>query len=80
MYYFLIEFLFGKFFVNNLINLGICDVCREVLNEFGIIFEDIEEVERELGFGNGGLGRFVVCFLDLMVLMGFFGYGNGIRY
>jgi len=80
VYYFSIEFLLGKLLVNNLINLGIRDVCKEALNELGITLEDIEEAEREPGLGNGGLGRLAACFLDSMASMGLPGHGNGIRY
>lgn len=62
VYYFSIEFLLGKLLVNNLINLGIRDVCKEALNELGLSLEEIEEAEREPGLGNGGLGRLAACF------------------
>lgn len=54
--------MLGKLLVNNLINLGIRDVCKEALNELGLSLEEIEEAEREPGLGNGGLGRLAACF------------------
>lgn len=80
VYYFSIEFLLGKLLVNNLINLGLRDVCKEALSELGISLEEIEDAEREPGLGNGGLGRLAACFLDSMASLGLPGHGNGIRY
>ncbi|MEZ0537540.1 glycogen/starch/alpha-glucan phosphorylase [Caldicellulosiruptoraceae bacterium PP1] len=80
VYYFSIEFLLGRLLVNNLINLGIRDVCKEALQELNISLEEIEEAEKEPGLGNGGLGRLAACFLDSMAALGYPGHGNGIRY
>lgn len=63
-----------------MLNLGIWEVVKEGLSDLNILFENIEEIEVDVGLGNGGLGRFVVCFLDFFVLFNFFGYGYGICY
>jgi len=80
VYYFSMEFLIGRLLENNLINLGIIDIVKEGLEEFGISFEDIKLEEKDAGLGNGGLGRLAACFLDSMATLGIAGHGNGIRY
>ena len=80
VYYFSIEFLLGRLMELNLINLGIRDVCEEALKEVGTDLQELLEVERDAGLGNGGLGRLAACFLDSLAAMGLPGHGNGIRY
>lgn len=80
VYYFSMEFLLGKFLENNLINLGIKDIVEEALDDLGIKLKELENVEREAGLGNGGLGRLAACFLDSMAALSIAGHGNGIRY
>ncbi|EOD00532.1 glycogen/starch/alpha-glucan phosphorylase [Caldisalinibacter kiritimatiensis] len=80
VYYFSMEFLTGKLLESNLINLGIKEECNEALNELGINLDELLEIEKEAGLGNGGLGRLAACFLDSMASIGVYGHGNGIRY
>lgn len=80
VYYFSMEFLMGKLLISNLMNLGIKEVCEEGLKDFGIELSDIEEVEKDQGLGNGGLGRLAACFLDSIAGLGIPGHGCGIRY
>ncbi|WP_123053961.1 glycogen/starch/alpha-glucan phosphorylase [Clostridium sp. JN-1] len=80
VYYFSMEFLIGRLLENNLINLGIKDVCEEALSELGIDFNEVLSVELDAGLGNGGLGRLAACFLDSMASIGIPGHGCGIRY
>lgn len=79
-YYLSAEFLMGRAFGNNLINLGILDEVREVLDEMEIEFSVVEDAEQDAGLGNGGLGRLAACFLDSMVTLNLPGHGYGIRY
>lgn len=80
VYYFSMEFLIGKLLINNLINLGIKEICDEGLSELGVDLTKLEDVEKDAGLGNGGLGRLAACFLDSMASMQIPGHGCGIRY
>lgn len=74
------EFLPGRFLANNLINLGLYDTVRGVLDELDLDLEEILDQEVDPGLGNGGLGRLAACFLDSMATLGYAGMGHGIRY
>ncbi len=80
MHYFSMEFLLGRLLVNNMMNLGIYEVAKEGLADFGINIHELEELESDAGLGNGGLGRLAACFMDSLASMGYAGHGNTIRY
>ena len=80
LYYISAEFLIGKLLSNNLINLGIYDEVKEILEENGKNISEIEEVEPEPSLGNGGLGRLAACFLDSIATLGLNGDGIGLNY
>lgn len=80
VYYFSIEFLLGRLLGNNLVNLGIEELCEETLKELGISLREIKKSEPDAGLGNGGLGRLAACFLDSMASLSIPGHGCGIRY
>ena len=80
LYYISAEFLVGKLLSNNLINLGIFEETREVLEKYGHNLTEIEEVEPEPSLGNGGLGRLAACFLDSIANLGLNGDGVGLNY
>ena len=79
-YYFSAEFLIGRSLGNNLINLGIYDEVKELLDEVGIDFESIENYEDDAALGNGGLGRLAACFMDSAATQGLNLVGYGVRY
>ena len=64
LYYISAEFLIGKLLSNNLINLGIYDEVKQILEDNGKSISEIEDVEQEPSLGNGGLGRLAACFLE----------------
>lgn len=80
LYYISAEFLIGKLLSNNLINLGLFEETREVLEKHGHSLTEIEEIEPEPSLGNGGLGRLAACFLDSIATLGLEGDGVGLNY
>ncbi len=78
-HYFSIEYLMGRGFYNNLMELGVLHEVAAVLAEKGIDINAFEEVE-DAALGNGGLGRLAACFLDSAAALGLPLYGYGIRY
>lgn len=78
-YYLSIEFLIGRSFYNNLMELGVLDRVREILADKGVDINVFEEIE-DAALGNGGLGRLAACFLDSAAALGLPLYGYGIRY
>ncbi|MCI9416895.1 MAG: glycogen/starch/alpha-glucan phosphorylase [Eubacterium sp.] len=80
LYYISAEFLIGKLLSNNLINLGIYDDVKELLEKNGKDLNEIETIEPEPSLGNGGLGRLAACFLDSIATLGLHGDGIGLNY
>ncbi|MBQ0065083.1 MAG: glycogen/starch/alpha-glucan phosphorylase [Firmicutes bacterium] len=80
LYYFSMEFLMGRLFTSNLMNLGLYNVVKEGLADLGMDINEMEEVESDAGLGNGGLGRLAACFLDSLASLNYAGHGNCIRY
>lgn len=80
LYYISAEFLMGKLLSNNLINLGLYDEVKTLLQEAGRDLAQIEEAEPEPSLGNGGLGRLAACFLDSIATLGLKGDGVGLCY
>ncbi|HKQ04488.1 MAG TPA: glycogen/starch/alpha-glucan phosphorylase [Blastocatellia bacterium] len=80
LYYLSMEFLVGRSLGNNLLNLGLLDVCREALLDLGVDLEEVRETEPDAALGNGGLGRLAACFLDSLATLGMPGFGYGINY
>jgi starch phosphorylase len=79
-FYFSAEFLMGRAFSNNLINLGIYESVKELVEELGLDINEIEAAEGDAGLGNGGLGRLAACFVESMATLSLPGKGYGIRY
>ena len=80
LYYLSMEFLVGRSLGNNLLNLGLLDVCRQALMDLGVDLEEVRGAEADAALGNGGLGRLAACFLDSLATLGMPGFGYGINY
>ncbi len=80
VYYMSMEFLMGRAFGNNLINIQGYQEVKEALEELGVDINLLEDQEPDPALGNGGLGRLAACFLDSLATLGYMSYGCGIRY
>ncbi|OFX09034.1 MAG: glycogen phosphorylase [Alphaproteobacteria bacterium RIFOXYD12_FULL_60_8] len=80
VYYLSMEYLLGSSLKKNIIDLGLDDPMRQVLNEFGLDINAIAACETDAGLGNGGLGRLAACFLESLATQAYPGFGYGIRY
>lgn len=80
VYYLSLEYLLGRAFTNNIINLDVEGAVRSTAEKLGMQWSEIVDMERDAGLGNGGLGRLAACFLDSMATLQLPGYGYGIRY
>ncbi len=80
VYYLSLEYLMGRLLENNLVNLGMLDVCREALKDLGQDLDVLAEEGPDLGLGNGGLGRLAACFMDSLATLDLPAVGYGIHY
>ncbi len=74
------EFLMGPHLGNNLINLGLYNLVKQAMDEFGMNLTDVLDQEEEPGLGNGGLGRLAACYIDSLATLEIPAIGYGIRY
>ncbi|MEN8107136.1 MAG: glycogen/starch/alpha-glucan phosphorylase [Pseudomonadota bacterium] len=74
------EYLPGPHLANNMVNLGICDVVEEAMQQLDIDVNELFEREEEPGLGNGGLGRLAACYMDSLATREIPAIGYGIRY
>ncbi|HMB72350.1 MAG TPA: glycogen/starch/alpha-glucan phosphorylase [Gammaproteobacteria bacterium] len=74
------EYLMGPHLGNNLLNLGIYDEVRNVIDDMGLDFDALLAEESEPGLGNGGLGRLAACFVDSLATLEIPALAYGIRY
>ena len=82
VYYLSIEYLIGRSLENNLHNLGLFDILKNIKID-GWPWESLEEIfdtEYDPALGNGGLGRLAACYLDSMASLAIPGFGYGINY
>ncbi|MEL7068731.1 MAG: glycogen/starch/alpha-glucan phosphorylase [Cyanobacteria bacterium J06581_3] len=74
------EFLLGPHLGNNLINLGLYEPIRQVMDSLCLDLDELLAQEEEPGLGNGGLGRLAACYLDSLATLETPALGYGIRY
>ena len=82
VYYLSIEYLLGRSLENNLHNLDLFNIIKEIKIEGmpDLSMTDIYDAEYDPALGNGGLGRLAACYLDSMASLGLAGFGYGINY
>lgn len=80
VYYLSLEFLIGRILGDAMMNLGLFDIVKDVLDGEGISLADVIADEPDAALGNGGLGRLAACFLESMSTLACPAVGYGIRY
>jgi starch phosphorylase len=80
IYYLSMEFLIGRSLANNIINLLLEPLAKEMAARAKLDTFSLIEQEPDAGLGNGGLGRLAACFLDSMATMQLPAMGYGLRY
>ncbi|GAA6022141.1 hypothetical protein JCM10207_000776 [Rhodosporidiobolus poonsookiae] len=80
VYYLSLEVLLGRGLDNALLNLGVKKPYTDSVKGLGFNLEDIEETERDMGLGNGGLGRLAACYLDSSATTNLPVWGYSLRY
>jgi glycogen phosphorylase len=80
IYYLSIEFLLGRSLANNITNLLLGPIAKQIAIEKKLDWLGLLEEEPDAGLGNGGLGRLAACFLDSMATLELPGMGYGLRY
>src|SRR2546422_1786387 len=80
IYYLSMEFLIGRSLANNVMNLLLDPLAKEVVAQQHLDWMGLLEQEPDAGLGNGGLGRLAACFLDSMATLQLPAMGYGLRY
>ena len=80
VYYLSMEFLIGRLLEDAVVNLGLDERLRAIVEDFGVDYRALLSDEPDAALGNGGLGRLAACFLDSLSTVGLAAYGYGIRY
>jgi glycogen phosphorylase len=80
IYYLSLEFLMGRSLGNAVLNIDAEKEVADALGELGMNLEEVRDIERDAGLGNGGLGRLAACFLDSMASLELPALGMGLRY
>ena len=73
------EFLIGRMIYANLLNAGMLDEAKYILEQNNIDINVFEEVE-DAALGNGGLGRLAACYLESAATENILLDGYGLRY
>jgi starch phosphorylase len=80
LYYLSMEFLIGRSLENNVTNLLLSPLAKQVLEDKKLSLVEIVEQEPDAGLGNGGLGRLAACFIESAATMQLPAMGYGLRY
>ncbi|MBZ5656184.1 MAG: glycogen/starch/alpha-glucan phosphorylase [Acidobacteriia bacterium] len=80
LYYLSMEFLIGRSLSNNVTNLLLNPIAKQVIEEKKLDLIEILEQEPDAGLGNGGLGRLAACFMESAATMQLPAMGYGLRH
>ena len=80
LYYLSMEFLIGRSLANNVMNLLLNPLSKQLMEDKKLNKIEIVEQEPDAGLGNGGLGRLAACFIESAATMQFPAMGYGLRY
>jgi starch phosphorylase len=80
IHYLSMEFLLGRTFRNNMMNLAAEPLVRRVMEQEGWDLDKLLEEEPDAALGNGGLGRLAACFIDSLATLQYPAIGYGLRY
>lgn len=80
VHYMSIEFLLGKLLKNNLWNLELLKDYTEILTKHKKNINEVFNIEKDAGLGNGGLGRLAACFLDSLSTLDYQAIGHSLLY
>jgi starch phosphorylase len=80
IYYLSMEFLIGRSLANNVTNLLLDPLVKQIAQRRDIDWHLLPEEEPDAGLGNGGLGCLAACFLDSMATMELPAMDYGLRY
>ncbi len=80
LYYFSLEFLMGRLYLNSFHSAGVFQNMELAIQELGLETDVLREEEYDMGLGNGGLGRLAACFLDSLATLDLPAIGYGIHY
>jgi starch phosphorylase len=80
IYYLSMEFLIGRSLANNVMNLMLDPLMKEIVKQKNLDWLELLGQEPDAGLGNGGLGRLAACFIESMATMQLPAMGYGLRY
>ena len=80
LYYLSMEFLIGRSLANNVTNLLLAPLTKQVIEDKKLNLIEILEQEPDAGLGNGGLGRLAACFMESAATLELPAMGYGLRY
>ncbi len=80
VHYLSMEFLMGRSLKNNLFNLGLENLFRDVLKKYKTDLDSLYDCEPDAGLGNGGLGRLAACYLDGLAKENYPSMGHSLRF
>lgn len=79
-YYLCMEYMPGRFFGNNVTNIGATETVKQTMKLLGRNFIEEQHYEPDPGLGNGGLGRLAACLLDSLATQQYPAIAYGLRY